>query len=665
METSRPIDPKEVLRTSDSLIFAEKAARSISEIQGGVNSIGDVYVFLEVLGYDDKVSSENGFSSLMELAGYIFNFVEFYDETKYGIVNDASRSSKQSEADTSTRTEIRSDAISIQTSTTKKKRNLKALGHRVPPLPSSVSSAAAIAERGLDQVERTVRNLPQKYQLLQTLRSPIGQKNLEKVKGDRVSRKDEEAGYVAGLLPIPSLRKRISEALSIHSAWLTALFMLNITGFSLWMAQRLPADITIAFVSGVFIGLIATEGPLQMFSRLLFVAYEQKNFSEFKRNLQRAYIMVGVILAAVVGITVVITQSISIPDELIFIGSAAIATVAIHRLSYMVIYALRKFRSLAISYAAAFIVLLSVYFLVPAETIPTDITSRYFVSLWSAFGILTLFAVYHHYRVFKQASLPQAHKGTVPNFYSAPAVIQKTIKSRFSVQFWESIPYFLFGTFYFAMIFSDRVLSWIFNPKILIAANGVLMPMVFNSEYHAGADVALLVLVPTAIMQHVIISPIYALLNNKMATLKITEVDVLNRFLRKKYRDLVLASVVATLIPTIVLNIFADDVMVLVHGSEISLQIMRIASAGNVLLAIFSANSLFIVFLNRAKIPFVIAIAGVLVIAIAGAVLGQQLGDEKIIFAYVAGAGGAAIASTIYAMKITKTSAIRLLARYS
>jgi hypothetical protein len=534
----------------------------------------------------------------------------------------------------------------------------------LPQLPPSISNAASIAEKGFEQVEHKARMLPEQYQLLQTLHLPQGHKKARIAQEDNGS-KETEAGKGAGLLPIPSLRTRISEALSIHSAWLTALFMLNITGFSLWMAQRLPADITISFVSGVFIGLIATEGPLQMFSRLLFISYEQKNFSEFKRSLKRAYIMTGIVLAAVVGITVFITQSLNIPDELIIIASAAIATVAIHRVSYMVVYALRKFKNLAISYAAAFIVLLAVYFLVPAETIPTDITSRYFVSLWSAFGILTIFAVYHHYRAFKQASLAHMHKEPVPTFYSPPAVIQQTIKSRFSIQFWESIPYFLFGTFYFAMIFSDRVLSWIFNPKILIAANGVLMPMVFNSEYHAGADVALLVLIPTAIMQHVIISPIYALLNNKMATLKVTEVDVLNKFLQKKYRDLVIASVVATLIPAIVLNIFADDVMVLVHGSETSLEIMRYASIGNVLLAIFSANSLFIVFLNRAKIPFVIAIVGVLIIAVAGVILGQELGDERIIFAYVAGAGCAAIASTVYAVRITKTSAMRLLARYS
>jgi hydrogenase/urease accessory protein HupE len=92
---------------------------------------------------------------------------------------------------------------------------------------------------------------------------------------------------------------------------------------------------------------------------------------------------------------------------------------------------------------------------------------------------------------------------------------------------------------------------------------------------------------------------------------------------------------------------------------------MRYASIGNVLLAIFSANSLFIVFLNRAKIPFVIAIVGVLIIAVSGVILGQELGDERIIFAYVAGAGCAAIASTVYALRITKTSAMRLLARYS
>jgi hypothetical protein len=653
MESTRPADPKGKLRPANSLLFAEKAARSISEIQGGVNNIGDVYVFLEVLGYDDKIASENGFLSLLELSEYIFNFIEYYDENKYGIVNTTNQPvGKTKETVQTAKQDLPSSTEHPQASPAISYLQSKS-EMRDGSIPTFKGKVALIAEKGRTRMEQEAGRLSQKHSSRKS--------SLQKNKRDSKELPSKDPA----LMPIPTLKQRVLESLSIHSPWLTALFMLNITGFSLWMAQRLPADITIAFVSGVFLGLIATEGPLQMFSRLLFSSFEQKNVGEFKRNLARAYVIVTAVLAGVVGIVILIAQSLSIPNELTTIAIAAVATVSIHRISYMVVYALRKFKTLAISYGIAFIVLVSVYYLLPAETIPTDITSRYFVSLWAAFGILTIFAIYHHYRVFKEASLPETHKGSVPSFYSPPAVIHNTIKSRFGVQFWESIPYFTFGMFYFVMIFGDRILSWIFNPRILIAANGALMPMVFNSEYHAGADVALLVLVPTAIVQHVILSPVFAQISHKMATLKIPDIDVLNSFIKQKYRELLVASIVATLIPSIVLNIFGDEVMVLVHGSETSLMIMRFASAGNVLLAIFSANSLFMMFLNRAKVPSVMAIGGILIIAIAGGILGQELGDESIIYAYVAGAGVAAILSTIYAVRITKTSATRLLARYS
>src|SRR5919204_2162067 len=64
----------------DSRVFAAKTARSIAEIQQSVNNMADVMVFLEVLGYDETVAKKNGFENLHELAKYVYNFVDAYDE---------------------------------------------------------------------------------------------------------------------------------------------------------------------------------------------------------------------------------------------------------------------------------------------------------------------------------------------------------------------------------------------------------------------------------------------------------------------------------------------------------------------------------------------------------------------------------------------------------
>lgn len=219
----------------EARLFAEKAARSVSEIQHGVNNIADVIVFLEILGYDDRIAKENGFAGGMAaLANYIYPFLDHYENE-----NDA-------------------------------------------PDWSSMSS------------------------------------------------------------PVPDKRKRLFEALAIHTPWLGALVILNMTGFSLWMAQGLPADITISFVAGVFIGLFVTEGSLQMFSRLFSIYYEQRNVGETKRTVHRSYAVVAAILALTAAGVLAYSQANGIPLELTAVTIGALATVSVHRLSFNIVFALKR-----------------------------------------------------------------------------------------------------------------------------------------------------------------------------------------------------------------------------------------------------------------------------------------------------------------------------------
>ena len=74
--------PQDVQISLQSRVFAEKAARSVSELQYGINSVADVVVFLEILGYDDRVASQNGFENLMHLAKYVYPFLDHYENPK-------------------------------------------------------------------------------------------------------------------------------------------------------------------------------------------------------------------------------------------------------------------------------------------------------------------------------------------------------------------------------------------------------------------------------------------------------------------------------------------------------------------------------------------------------------------------------------------------------
>jgi hypothetical protein len=62
----------------DAKNFAHKVARSIKEISRNVNSITDVFMFLEVLGYDDDSVKKRGFKDMMSLATHIYGFIDFF-----------------------------------------------------------------------------------------------------------------------------------------------------------------------------------------------------------------------------------------------------------------------------------------------------------------------------------------------------------------------------------------------------------------------------------------------------------------------------------------------------------------------------------------------------------------------------------------------------------
>ncbi|HSB56410.1 MAG TPA: hypothetical protein VLD38_01180 [Nitrosopumilaceae archaeon] len=565
--------------TSEMLQFVSKISRSISEIQEGANSVADVFVFLELLGISDRIAKEKGFSGLSELSRYVYNFVEFYEENKYG------RHNKQMVA------------------------------------------------------------MPQNH-----------------IKETNARYGETTSNKTSTLVKIPSFGEKLIEALSFYSPWLAAIILLNITGSSLWMVTTLPAGINTAFISGVFLGLVLTEGIMQTSGRVLTSSFSQKNLSEFKRTLLRTYLLMGIILASTTSLIIIIGSLMNFPLQLAMILVGAMVSISLHRTSFLVMYALKKFRNLIASYAGGFLSLLGVFYLLP-DLIP-DFTTRYFLSLGVAFAVLSSFAVYYHYKIIKGIGPSLLSDNNLPNFYNPPAEIKNSIKSVFKVQVWESIPYFVFGTFYFVLLFTDRVLSWLFNDFLYIASNGTVLPMVFNSDYHAGADIALLILIPTIIIQHVVMAPIHHMARNKLTTLTISDTASLNRFLRGKYVRLMIITLMSSLIPAILINVFGEELMVLAKGSETSLKIMQYASVANVLLSIFMANSLFITFLNKAKIPAVIVFIGALIIIIAGGILGR-IGYEKIILAYLLASIIVSASSTLFAIKIIKNSGMRFLARYS
>jgi hypothetical protein len=534
----------------EARVFANKTARSISEIQQSVNNMADVLVFLEVLGYDDETARKNGFESLNELAEYVYNFIDAYDDKS----------------------------------------------------------------------------------------GPSGSITME----------------------VPSTKRRLAESLSMIFPWLGSLALLFMTGVSLWMAWGLPAGVTTAFLAGVFLGLVVTEGLLQNYNRLFSFYYSQTNIGEVKRSIKRSYTLAGVILSATVAALYGVSAFANIPLELATIAAISTVTISLHRVSYVIMYVLKKLAHLALSYTIAFAVLAGVFFLAP-DTIP-DVTVRYFAALGSAFAVLCGFAIYHHYKIMGQSSTSIVAKNA-PHFYSPLTVNDNTITSRFGVQLWECLPYFIYGTFYFVLLFADRAISWFFNPATVITTNGTILPLSFNSVYHIGADLALLVILPTAIIHYIITSPIYALVHNRAITLKVSESKKIDWFLQYSYRKLMAASIAVSVTGAVILNLAAPTVIGYLGGSEVSVRILAFASAGAVFLSIFAANGVFMIFLGKAKALAMVSMAAALIVSVGGVFLAQY-GFENAVIAYLAATVFAGMASTIVMRVAIRKAGSLLFARY-
>jgi len=468
--------------------------------------------------------------------------------------------------------------------------------------------------------------------------------------------KSKELFIESFTMKIPSLQKRLAEGIGMIFPWLGSLALLFITGVSLWMAWGLPIQITTAFVSGVFLGLVITEGTLQVFNRLFLFYNAQTNMGEIKRLQKRSYCLVGSVLTAAVCALFAIGYVTGIPTNLVGIMAISTVTVALHRASYMIIFALKKLIQLIVAYSAAFASLLLVYYF--GSPIIFDNVTRYFAGLVIAFVSLSVFSIYQHYKLLKANTVTIS--GDKPHFYNPISRTDKTIKSRFGVQLWEVTSYSLYGTFYLVTMFADRILSWIYNP--FVAREGFGLPFAFNSVYHAGADFALVVLLPATIIQYVMMEPVHMHMNNVSIKIKVSEANVLGKYVQDMYKKLLLVTIFSSITTALVLNLAEPYVMSHVTFSQTSIHVLQIASIANVFLSFFTANALLLMLTNKIKFLAIIAVISASIVMVGGIVFARY-GFENLVFAYLGASIFLGVTSTIYAHKVVKNAASILFSR--
>jgi hypothetical protein len=182
--------------------------------------------------------------------------------------------------------------------------------------------------------------------------------------------------------------------------------------------------------------------------------------------------------------------------------------------------------------------------------------------------------------------------------------------------------FFAYGAAYFLILFEDRLISW------LHFSNGLLV-VAFNSTYHMGADLALLILFASGILQYVHLSPIYIQINNVLAQIDVSHITAIGSFLQSRYKRSLLLSLLVSGIFAMVLQfigpIIIEKFMVLYSGAaatqaleEESILVMRIMSISYMLLAIILVNITFLILLNKVKPTVILLVIAVVVNAVTG-----------------------------------------------
>ena len=144
---------------------------------------------------------------------------------------------------------------------------------------------------------------------------------------------------------------------------------------------------------------------------------------------------------------------------------------------------------------------------------------------------------------------------------------------------------------------------------------------------------------------------------------KISDLEKLKKILNGYYKKTIVATIISSIFMAVIFNLFAIEIISLIGGTEMSLQIFRTASISNVFVSFFAANFMFMMFFNKIKIALIIAAISITILATAG-IFFAQTGFENLTYAYLASAIFSSVISFIYLKKMLKNSTTLILSKF-
>lgn len=247
---------------------------------------------------------------------------------------------------------------------------------------------------------------------------------------------------------------------------------------SLWSYQYFTVKIATSIAIGTILSFVSVGGFMQGIARQAYYYMLQGYFSMARRITFR-FILAGILLSILISIALLLIDQLFpiLPMPMIVIAIEYYLSLNAIWLAVTSMYVLRK--------ETIFVLLLS------GGIAVVFIGNKFFhinLILLQTFAMLLIFLagiglVYHFFRKAEQ----QKEKGIRVRLPRASILVHTTL------------PYFLYGTLYFILLFADRTIAWsthtTFSQYLIL----------FRGEYEVGLDFALLsLIIPTGVAEVIV-----------------------------------------------------------------------------------------------------------------------------------------------------------------
>jgi len=420
----------------------------------------------------------------------------------------------------------------------------------------------------------------------------------------------------------PRLHDVAAGGLMYNVTWLVFFFLILVIGVAPFAARLLPLEAATMLSLSVVISFTVTGG-LQQFTAWKTIYYLlHRNYPLVTHIFKRMLVIGFSVLLAVGAVAGLLASWLQIlPPPLALELVLNIVIIGVLRLWMTPIIAMRSFGGiLTVAFSMAASLALGYSFLVAPS--PEYQQLRTVQTITVVTGVVVALLVSLRLLDFSRY-IPQ--REDVPPFYSRPLPPTRVKPPRLSVLVltgWESI---LYGSLYFLFMFIDRVLAAVRDSGLQ-----------YNSEFHIGADLALLLIIATAsIVRFTQLFPFSRLTELVMRRTSVGSAGRVSRFLLSVYGRTILWVAVAAILVAIVAMIFSEGIITFAGGTALSLLVFRISLVANVFFALFATGAVYAMTLRRVRTPSLLLAVGTIMHVVLSLVLLGSFSTVGLSYSYL------------------------------